>query len=138
MVATLPVSFKLPEPPIISNDLLTSTSLRFRASTWIAGLPAIKQMVPTSHNGQQPLIMVVDDLDLPTAARRWKVSLPGHPEVTFQNLQDGKLPELTQEEIQERCRALDTAKQVRTELDIRPLTTAVVIRQIREQQSERD
>ena len=138
MVSTLSVLVKLPEPPIISNDLLISTSLRFRASTWIAGLPAIKQMMPTSLNGQQPLIMVVDDLDLPTAAGSWKVSLPRHPEVTFQNLQDGKLPELTEEEIQERCTALDTAKQVRAELDIRPLTTAVVIRQIREQQSEKD
>jgi len=94
--------------------------------------------MPTSINGQQPLTMVVDDLDLPNATRRWKVSLPKHPEVTFQNLQEGKLPELTEEEIQERFTALDIAEQVRAGLDIRPLTTTVVIRQIREHQSEKD
>lgn len=141
MAATLPTLFKLPESPIISDNLLISTSLRFNPSTWITGLPVlltIKQTMPTSINGQQPLTMVVDDLDLPTAARRWKISLPKHPEVTFQNLQEGKLPELTDEEMQERFTALDIAEQVRAELDIRPLTTTVVIRQIRAHQSQKD
>ena len=77
-------------------------------------------------------------MDLPIATRRWKVNLFGHPELTFDDLRTGKWPELTEEEIETRTKALELAQHVHAKLDIRPLTTATIVRQLREGKEGRD
>lgn len=135
-MAAIPTStVRQAEWPTISDAILMSPRLKLRPSTWIPGLTGGQPLdfaMPTNFNGQVPVSIVVDHLDLPIPARRWKVSIPGHPEITFESLREGNYPELTEEEKEARGRALDEADTVRTELDIRPLTTATIVRQIRE------
>jgi len=77
-------------------------------------------------------------MNLPTATRRWKVNIPGHPELTFDDLRAGKWPKPTKEEIEARSKALELAEHVHDNLDIRPLTTATMVRQLREGKEGRD
>jgi len=72
------------------------------------------------------------DLLQPTAASRWKVILPEHPETTFDDLRAGKWPKPTKEEIDTRRKAMELARGIRAQLDLRPLTTSTIIRQVRE------
>lgn len=140
MLAILP-SIREQGERVISESILTSRYIRFTLNTWVPGLTkweAIECTMPTNYNGQQPISTEVDDLDLPTAVRRWKVTMPRHPEITFDDLRAGEYPELTEEEIEARGKAMQAARFARAKLDIRPLTTAVIIRQVREGKSLRD
>ncbi|MDH5364462.1 MAG: hypothetical protein OEW82_04765 [Dehalococcoidia bacterium] len=86
----------------------------------------------TVFHSQRTMLFDVDIIALPTATSRWKVSLPGHPETTFDDLRTGKWPKPTEEEIDARCKAMELARGIRAQLDIRPLTTSTIIRQLRE------
>lgn len=77
-------------------------------------------------------------MDLPIATRRWKVNLPSHPELTFDDLRAAKWPNPTEGEIEARSKALELAQHVHAKLDIRPLTTATIVRQLREGKEGRD
>jgi len=86
----------------------------------------------TVFYSQRTILFDVDTIALPTATSRWKVSLPEHPETTFDDLRAGKCPKPTEEEIDARCKAMELARGIRAQLDIRPLTTSTIIRQLRE------
>lgn len=138
MTATLipPMEVK---PAILSDDILSSPYLSLSIASWVPGLyqwqPA-DIMLRTSFDGKQPLIFEIDNVELPTATGRWKVSLPGYPEVTFEDLRAGNWPEPTQQELEARRKALELARDVHQKLDIRPLTTSTIIRQLREGKAE--
>lgn len=124
---------KLPEvKPILEESLLESRYLSLRPTTWLPIVQPIDYLAQTSFNGQQPIRYEIDDIDLPTPSRRWKVIITEHPEVTFEDLQMRKYPKLTDEEIKARRKALDMAHLIRANIDIRPLTTSTIIRQVRE------
>lgn len=74
----------------------------------------------------------VDKLRVPVASERWAVKWPGHPEITFEDLRAGRLPKPTLQELASRQEAIQQAREIRTRLDIRPLTTSTIIRQLRE------
>jgi len=86
----------------------------------------------TISNRQRIVSFDIDTIALPTATDRWSVSLPEHPETTFDDLRAGKWPKPTEEEIDARCKAIELARGIRTQLDIKPLTTSIIIRQLRE------
>jgi hypothetical protein len=67
-----------------------------------------------------------------TPINRMKLHYPGHPEVTVEDLKAGRLPELTPEELARRRKALDEALKIRKKLDIRPLTTTRLTRELRD------
>lgn len=126
-------------PSVWSDSLLSSPYLSLSLATWVPGLyewQSIEQMLRTTFDGQQPIVFHIDNVELPTAIRRWKVSLPGHPEVTFDELRAGNLPKPTEQELEARSKALELAQEVHKKLDIRPLTTATIIRQLREGKAE--
>jgi formiminotetrahydrofolate cyclodeaminase len=56
----------------------------------------------------------------------------------FDDLRAGKWPKATDEEIKARDKALELAQSVHDKLDIRPLTTATIVRQLREGKEDRD
>ncbi len=121
--------------PILSDSILSSPYLRLNVTAWAPGLyqwQPTEQMLHTTFDGQRPIVFDIDNVELPTATRRWKISLPEHPEVTFDDLRAGKWPELTEQELESRHKALELAQEVHKELDIRPLTTSAIIRQLRE------
>lgn len=108
-------------------------------AAWVPGLyqwQSAEQMLPTSFNGQQPTPFDINTVDLPTATRRWKVSLLRYPEVTFDDLRAGNWPKPSEQELEARRKALELARDVHEKLDIRPLTTATIIRQLREGKTE--
>lgn len=74
----------------------------------------------------------VDTIRLPVASERWTVMWPGHPRITFEDLRAGQLPKPTRKELEQRQEAIRLAQEIRPRLDIRPLTTATIIRQLRE------
>lgn len=123
------------KPATISDNILSSPYLSLNIAAWAPGLyqwqPAEK-MSQTSFDGQRPIVFYTDTIELPTAIRRWKVSLPEHPEATFDDLRAGKWPEPTEEELEARRGALQQARDVHEKLDIRPLTTSTIARQLRE------
>lgn len=123
------------EPPVVSDEILRWRNLRLNFGGWVPGLcrwRPVGQALLTSFNGQQPVAFSVDDIDLPTAAQRWKVNLSGHPETSFDDLRDGKWPELSREDLETRQQALHLAKAVHDKIDIRPLRTSTIIREIRD------
>jgi len=123
------------KPAVLSDSILSSPYLRLSLATWIPGLyewQSIEQMMHTTFDGQRPIVFDIDNVELPTATRRWKVSLAGYPEITFDNLRTGNWPKPTEEELEARSIALELAQGVHKELDIRPLTTSTIIRQLRE------
>jgi len=80
-------------PPMVSDDNLSSIYIAFPLQTWMPQLyqwRSLESSIRTTFDGQQPVLFEVNTIDLPTATRRWKVNLPGHPEVTFDNLRAGK------------------------------------------------
>jgi len=123
------------KPAILSDSILSSPYLSFTLATWVPGLyewQSIGQMLHTTFDGQRPIVFDIDNVELPTATRRWKVSLSGYPEATFDDLRAGRWPKPTKQEIEARHKALELAKDVHEKLDIRPLTTSTIIRQLRE------
>jgi hypothetical protein len=129
------------KPAVLSDSILTSPYLSLSVAAWVPGLyqwqPAEK-MLGTTLDGQQPIAFDIDTIELPVATRRWKVSLPGHPEVTFDDLRAGKWPEPTDQELEKWRKALEIAREVRETLDIRPLTTSIIIRELREGKVEKE
>lgn len=122
------------EAPVLSGDIFTSGYLTSNVGSWVPRLfewKAVHQMVNTSHNKHQPVSFEIDTIDLPSPAQRWKLSMPGHPEMTFDDLRAGKWPKLTEEELKARQAALLAARRVHDKLDIRPLRTSTIIRQLR-------
>jgi len=135
---TLPEEINIPAVP---DSILSSPYLTLGLQAWIPELyqwRPIGRLAATSLDGQQPVMFEIDTIDLPIATRRWKVNLPGHPELTFDDLRAGKWPKPTEEEIEARSKALELAQHVHDKLDIRPLTTATIVRQIREGKEDRD
>ena len=129
------------DAPVVSDSILSSTYITFSLQTWMPQLyrwRSIEPSVPTTFNGQHPVLFEIDTMDLPTATKRWKVSLPEHPEVTFDDLRAGKWPRPTKEELEARGKALELAADVHDKLDIRPLTTTTIVRQLREGKEGRD
>lgn len=129
------------DAPVVSDSILSSTYITFSLQAWTPQLyqwRSIEPFIPTTLDGQQPMLFEVDTIDLPLATRRWKLSLPQHPEITFDGLRAGKWPKPTEEEMAARGKALELAQRVHDELDIRPLTTAAIVRQLREGIEDRD
>jgi len=123
------------KPAVLSESILSSPRLSLSIAAWVPGLyqwQPTEVMLRTTFDGQRPIAFDVDNVELPTATRRWKVTLPRYPEVTFDDLRAGNWPEPTGEELAARCKALELAKDVHEKLDIRPLTTSTIIRQLRE------
>jgi len=119
----------------VPDSIFSSPYLTLGLQAWMPELyqwRPIERLAATSLDGQQPVIFEIDTIDLPTATRRWKVSSPEHPEITFDDLRTGKWPKPTGEELETRSKALELAQHVHDKLDIRPLTTATIVRQLRE------
>ena len=127
--------------PAVPDSIFSSPYLTLGLQAWVPELyqwRPIGRLAATSLDGQQPVMFEIDTIDLPIATRRWKVNLPGHPELTFDDLRAGKWPKPTEEEIEARSNALELAQHVHDKLDIRPLTTATIVRQLREGKEDRD
>ena len=125
----------------VPDSIFSSPYLTLGLQAWMPELyqwRPIERLAATSLDGQQPVMFEIDTIDLPIATRRWKVNLPGHPELTFDDLRAGKWPKPTEEEIEARSNALELAQHVHDKLDIRPLTTATIVRQLREGKEDRD
>lgn len=123
------------KPATLSDSVLSSPYLSLSIAAWVPGLyewQSIEQMLHTTFDGQRPIAFDIDTVELPTATRRWKVSLPEYPEVTFDDLRAGNWPKPTEQEIEARRKALELARDVHEKLDIRPLKTSTIIRQLRE------
>lgn len=90
---------------------------------------------PVRHPGYTSF--VVSTLALSLASDRWVVKWPGHPEVTFEDLRNGRIPKPTPEELDRRKQAVKEAQEIRSYLNIAPLTTSTLIRQLRDG-SDRD
>lgn len=123
------------KPAALSDSILSSPYLSLSIAAWVPGLyqwQPTEIMLHTTFDGQQPITFDTDTIELPMASRRWKVSLPGYPEVTFDDLRAGNWPEPTEQELEERRKALELARDVHEKLDIRPLTTSTIIRELRE------
>ena len=134
MIAPMLTPFAEVKPAFL-DSILSSPYLSLNLAAWVPGLyrwQSIEQMLHTTFDGQRPVAFDIDTVELPTATRRWKISLPGYPEVTFDDLRAGKWPKPTEQEIEARCKALELARGVYEKLDIRPLTTSTIIRQLRE------
>lgn len=134
MAATLipPMEVK---PATLSDSILSSPYLSLSIAAWIPGLYAwqpTEKMLRTTFDGHQPITFDIDTIELPSATRRWKVSFPEYPEITFDDLRAGNWPEPTEEELKARRKALELARDVHQKIDIRPLTTSTIIRQLRE------
>lgn len=135
---TLPEEINIPAIP---DSVFSSPYLTLGLQAWVPQLyqwRPIERLVSTSFDEQQPVVFEIDTIDLPTATRRWRVNLPGRPELTFDDLRAGKWPKPTEEEIEARSKALELAQYVHDRLDIRPLTTATIVRQLREGKEGRD
>jgi len=125
----------------VPDSIFTSPYLKLGLQAWMPELyewRPIGRLAATGQDGQQPIMFEIDTIDLPTATRRWKLSSPEHPELKFDDLRAGKWPKPTEEEIEARSKALELAQHVHDKLDIRPLTTATIVRQLREGKEERD
>jgi hypothetical protein len=123
------------KPATLSDSVLSSPYLTLGIAAWVPELyrwQPTEVMLQTTYDGQRPIEFYVDTIELQLAKRRWKVSLPGYPQVTFETLQTGNWPKPTEEELEERRKALELARDVYQKLDIRPLKTSTIIRQIRE------
>ena len=129
------------DTPLVSDNVLFSPYIAFGLQAWMPQFyqwRSIEPSTPTTFDGQQPILFEIDTVDLPIAARRWKIDLPEHPRVTFDDLRAGKWPKPTEKELEARSKALELARSVHDKLDIRPLTTATIVRQLREGREGRD
>ncbi len=140
MIASMLTQSSKVKAAVLSDSILSSPYLNLSLATWIPGLyewRSIERMLQTTFDGQRPIVFDIDNVELPTATRRWKVSLAGYPEITFDDLRTGNWPKPTEEELEARSKALELAQEVHKELDIRPLTTSTIIRQLREGKVEK-
>lgn len=140
IVSPLTSPEKINIPPV-PDSILSSPCLTLGLQAWVPELyqwRPIGRLAATSLNGQQPVMFEIDTIDLPIATQRWKVNLPGHPELTFDDLRAGKWPKPTKEEMEARSKALELAQHVHDKLDIRPLTAATIVRQLREGKEDSD
>jgi len=127
--------------PVISGSALSSAYVALPLQALVPQFyqwRTIEPLTPTTFNGQPPVSFLVDTMDLPLATQRWKISIPEHPEITFDDLRAGKWPKPTEKELEARGKALELAQGVHDKLDIRPLTTATIICQLREGKEGRD
>jgi hypothetical protein len=127
------------KPAIVTDSILSSQYISLNIAALVPGLYQWKpteKMLETSFNGQRPIAFYIDTIELPIATSRWKVSLPEHPEVTFDDLRAGNWPKPTEQEMEARRKALKLARDVHEKLDIRPLSTSTIIRQLREGKAE--
>jgi hypothetical protein len=139
VVTPLALPEKINIPPV-PDSILSSQCLTLGLQAWVPELyqwRPIERLALTSFDEQQPILFEIDTIDLPTAMRRWKVSSPEHPEITFDDLRTGKWPKPDEEEIEARSEALKLAQYVHDKLDIRPLTTTTIVRQLREEKEGR-
>jgi len=123
------------EPAALTDSVLSSPYLSLTIAAWVPGLYSwqpTEKLLQTTYDGLRPVEFYIDTVELPIATRRWKVSLPEYPEVTFDDLRAGNWPKPTKQELEARRKALEIARDVHEELDIRPLKTATIIRQLRE------
>ncbi len=124
------------EPKSFPDTQLLARYVKLNPIVWAPGLyqreSSNEETQQTLFTSQRTISFHVDTIVLPTATSRWKVSLPEHPETTFDDLRAGKWPKPTKEEIDTRRNAMELAQGIRAQLDIRPLTTSVIIRQLRE------
>lgn len=100
--------------------------------TWEFLQQARKEVEETLFREPSYTEFEVDTIRLPVASERWTVMWPGHPGITFEDLRAGRLPKPTQKELGQRQEAIRLAQEIRARLDIRPLTTSTIIRQLRE------
>jgi len=125
----------------VPDSIFSSPYVTLGLQAWVPELyqwRPVEWLAATSLDGQQPVVFEIDTIDLPIATRRWKVGSPEHPELTFDDLRAGKWPEPTEEEMKKRGKALELAQLVHDKLDIRPLTTTTIVRQLREGKEDRD
>lgn len=123
------------KPATLSDSVLSSPYLTLGIAAWVPGLyrwQPTEATLQTTYDGQRPIEFYVDTIELPLATRRWTVSLPGYPKIAFEDLRAGNWPKPTGQELEERHKALELARNVYEKLDIRPLKTSTIIRQIRE------
>jgi hypothetical protein len=135
---TLPEEINIRTVP---DSIFSSPYLTLGLQAWVPELyqwRPVEWLAATSQDGQQPVMFEIDTIDLPIATWRWKVSSPEHPELTFDDLRAGQWPKPTEEEIKTRSKALELAQYVHDKLDIRPLTTTTIVRQLREGKEEHD
>jgi len=126
--------------PTVPDSVFSSPYLTLGLQAWVPQLyqwRSVEWLAKTSLDGQQPIMFEIDNIELPTASRRWKVSSPEHPELTFDDLRAGRWPKPSEEEIEARNKALQLAQYVRDKLDIRPLTTTTIVHQLREEKEGR-
>lgn len=100
--------------------------------TWEFLLQASEEVEETLFREPSYTEFEVDTIRLPVASERWTVMWAGHPRVTFEDLRTGRLPKPTRKELGKRQEAIRLAQEIRARLDIRPLTTGTIIRQLRE------
>jgi hypothetical protein len=123
------------KPATLSDSILSLPYLSLSIAAWVPGLyrwQPTETWAHTTFDGQKPITFYIDTVELPAANKRWKISLPEYPEVTFDDLRAGNWPEPTEQELKARRKALELARDVRPKLDIRPLTTSTIIRQLRD------
>ena len=123
------------KPATLSSSILSLPYLSLSIAAWVPGLyhwQPTETRIHTTFDGQEPITFDIDTVELPIANQRWKVSLPEYPEVTFDDLRAGNWPKPTEQELEERRKALELARDVYQKLDIRPLKTSTIIRQLRE------
>jgi len=120
---------------LLPDNVVSSPHVALSLDAWVPGLSelrAVEEIEGTELDGQRPISFVVDTIELPTAAARWRVAVPEYPQLTFDDLRQGASPQLTEAQLAARRRALELARTVRDSFDIRPLTTGALLRQIRE------
>lgn len=137
MVASLlPMVEVRPEP--ISGEILELRYLDFKISNWVPSFfqwKHVDEVKHTTFNGQLPITFEVENIVLPTAASRWKISISEYPGLNFEKLLRGEITK-NKELLERRQKAMEIANEVKGKIDIRPLKTATIIRQIRSGQEE--
>jgi hypothetical protein len=122
----------------ISDKILSSRHLRFNVTDFVPGLSGNWQASDTSTGTtfdlHRPINFNIDDIKLPLANQRWKIDSPEYSNSTFDDLRVGNWPRPTELELERRHKALNDARKVRQEMDIRPLTTTTIIHLLREEE----
>jgi len=132
----VPITSVEAEPKLFSDAQLLARYVRLNPIDWALGICQRKssgqERLETVFSRERTILFDIDTIELPTAASRWGVSLPSHPETTFDDLRAGRWPKPTNDEMDTRRKAMELARGIREQLDIRPLTTSVIIRQLRQ------
>lgn len=122
----------------ISNESLLSPHVWVNPCTWIrhGEWQPLQDKLITSQNGVQPLSFSVADIDIPLPSKRWMLRTIGDAPITFDDLRSGNMPLPTEEELKRRHQAIESAKEIRGKIDIRPLTTSAILRNLRNGKSK--